>query len=51
MSAIPNSTPSTPAAGILALLWLLGTFALVVGVVLTVWAFRIRSAVRGALSG
>jgi uncharacterized membrane protein HdeD (DUF308 family) len=38
-----------PAAGILALLWLLGTFALVVGVVLIVWAFRIRSAVRSAL--
>ena len=38
-----------PAAGILALLWLLGTFALVVGVVLIVWAFRIRSAVRNAL--
>ena len=39
-----------PAAGILALLWLVGTFALVVGVVLIVWAFRIRGAVRGALA-
>jgi uncharacterized membrane protein HdeD (DUF308 family) len=35
-----------PAAGILALLWLVGVFALVAGIVLAVLAFRIRALAR-----
>jgi uncharacterized membrane protein HdeD (DUF308 family) len=33
---------SSPAAGALALLWVIGVFALVLGVVQVVWAFRLR---------
>lgn len=34
-----------PGAGLLTLLWLVGTFAVVFGVIVVVWAFRLRSAV------
>jgi uncharacterized membrane protein HdeD (DUF308 family) len=37
---------SSPAAGALALLWVIGVFALVFGVVYVVWAFRLRSAAK-----
>jgi len=37
---------SSPAAGALALLWVIGLFSLVFGVVLVVWAFKLRSATR-----
>ena len=36
----------SPGAGALALLWIIGWFALVSGVVLVVWAFRLRRATR-----
>lgn len=39
-----------PGAGILALLWLVGVFSLIGGVVLIVWAFRVRNAVHEATS-
>jgi uncharacterized membrane protein HdeD (DUF308 family) len=35
---------ASPAAGALALLWVIAIFALVFGVVLVVWAFKLRSA-------
>jgi uncharacterized membrane protein HdeD (DUF308 family) len=37
-----------PAAGLLTLLWLVGVFAVVFGVIVVVWAFRLRNAVRAA---
>ena len=37
---------ASPASGALALLWVIGGFALVFGVVLIVWAFRLRGAAR-----
>ena len=37
---------ASPAAGALTLLWVIGGFALVFGVVLIVWAFRLRGAAR-----
>ena len=37
---------ASPAAGALALLWVIGLFALVFGVVHVVWAFRLRSAAK-----
>jgi uncharacterized membrane protein HdeD (DUF308 family) len=37
---------SSPASGALVLLWVIGGFALVFGVVLIVWAFRLRGAAR-----
>jgi uncharacterized membrane protein HdeD (DUF308 family) len=36
----------SPAAGALALLWVIGIFALVLGVVQIVWAFRLRTAAK-----
>lgn len=41
---------ASPAAGALALLWVIGLFALVFGVVLVVWAFRLRTATRELIS-
>jgi uncharacterized membrane protein HdeD (DUF308 family) len=37
-----------PATGVLALIWLVGIFALVGGVILIGWAFRIRAIAKGA---
>jgi uncharacterized membrane protein HdeD (DUF308 family) len=37
---------ASPGAGALALLWIIGWFALIFGVVLVVWSFRLRRAVR-----
>jgi len=37
-----------PATGILALIWLVGLFALIGGVILIGWAFRIRAIAKGA---
>jgi uncharacterized membrane protein HdeD (DUF308 family) len=37
---------ASPAAGALALLWVIGVFALVLGVVQIVWAFRLRRAAK-----
>ena len=37
---------SSPAAGALALLWVIGVFALVLGVVQVVWSFRLRRAAK-----
>ena len=37
---------ASPASGALALLWVIGGFALVFGMVLIVWAFRLRGAAR-----
>jgi uncharacterized membrane protein HdeD (DUF308 family) len=37
---------ASPAAGALTLLWVIGLFALVFGVVYIVWAFRLRRAVQ-----
>lgn len=37
-----------PATGILALVWLVGLFALIGGVILVGWAFRIRAIAKGA---
>jgi len=42
---------ASPAAGALTLLWVIGGFALVFGVVLIVWAFRLRGAARELVSG
>ncbi|MEU7816256.1 HdeD family acid-resistance protein [Pseudonocardia sp. NPDC049154] len=40
-----------PATGILALVWLVGLFALIGGVILIGWAFRIRAIAKGAAGG
>jgi uncharacterized membrane protein HdeD (DUF308 family) len=37
-----------PATGILALIWLVGLFALIGGVILIGWAFRVRAIAKGA---
>ena len=42
---------SSPEAGALALLWVIGLFALVFGVVLIVWAFRLRTATKELIGG
>ena len=42
---------SSPAAGALALLWVIGLFSLVFGVVFVVWAFKLRSAARELRTG
>lgn len=38
-----------PGAGILALLWLVGVFSVVAGIVLIIWAFRVRGQVHTAV--
>jgi len=45
-TALDEGAGITWAAGILALLWLVGVFALVAGIVLAVLAFRIRALAR-----
>lgn len=38
-----------PGAGLLTLLWLVGSFAVAFGVIVVVWAFRLRSAVKAVV--
>jgi uncharacterized membrane protein HdeD (DUF308 family) len=40
-----------PGAGLITLLWFVGAYAVVFGVIIVVWAFRLRGAVHAAADG